>query len=318
MKPENKPFTLLIGTPVWYHSQEFNNTYDRPRYAVIVEPGAQPNLANLKIFPGPVFDVQNARMMPMIDRRNVPVFQDYPKVWPTEPFAVFPTTARAPHLQGPILAGIRVPKLAGVTLTFVEPYLTPAQEPDGEPGNAADIYLDEMANRPHSTMADEGPGMASEPAALGSTGAPQVVSAPKIATKPKVVEPPKPPAASASLEGLDAPVMRLIKHPAWLREMDDIGKVLITCTPNTINLHSAAKLPLVTVTHEPTGPKAGYVLLAVRRLKGPMAEINAGIRTADAAREMIVWAWKIARAGMNAKTTREVVKAFDSVWEEPA
>lgn len=274
--------TLAIGSPVWFHSRKFPE-FTRPRFG-FVQPGAQANLFNLIVFGDVLLDITNNRQPPILTRRNVLVFDDYPQEWPLEDFAVFVTTARAP-------------------------YEAPRPTKEGEaPEYRAKIVAGRAthAERPRSNL----PEVTGEVTEAGLNAAQATVAEiPRLPTKPDPRIPPAPPAKEPPKDTTEAvqprpPVgklhgamQRLQVSPPFLRAIDAYPDVSTTGEPpDSIWLHNpkVGPKPIVRLTHEPEGDLQGYRCIIAGVVKAE------GVTDAARVGPMLLEAFRVANEGVSA------------------
>lgn len=311
---------LSIGTHVWFHSREFT-PFQRPRCAIITGPGAQPTLLNLTVFTEALADVENGRKPPILIRRNIPILSGYPANWPMEDFAVYPPTA-VPHLD-PTKAphGGIPPAPAAGRLTVVEPYgrgqeAAAAPLPDGMTnGHVPVATVPAGVQTPQEPVPPQAPGytetiapppMGELKPAPGMEGLVQTPAAPPKSTPAPVV--------AGAVHGS---LIRLAKHPAWGRELDDLS-TKIESGGDEIKILSSEGIHLLTIGQRESGTKRGYLLKTYGspRSKAPDKEILSGLVATEEVRNLIVTAGRIARKGQKAKDLKAAIKATATALAE--
>lgn len=228
---------LAIGITVNFHSRAFA-PFHRARVAIVTGVGADPMSANLTVLPDALLDVANSRHPPIVTRRSVPIYTEYPDNWPMGDFAVFPPTANAFLVNNPTW------KPRGGVLPEILACITRPARVDGIP--ATDQVASPTPERVLTKEELDGVD-AREPAAAPTT----VPDAPPPAAKGQKAED----------DPADHAIRKLLSSPPWDR---NIGESLIpyAASGDTIRVRNKAGTTIATISHETAkGPRQGYKLI---------------------------------------------------------
>lgn len=292
---------LTSGVPVWFHTRDApkssngESTYERPRLAFVLEPGAQPTLVNLLVMALPLNDVANGREPPIYTRRNIAIFNDYPAQWPMEDFAVYPPTAASAYStpdKSPY--GGRRPQIACGRLTIVEgfaPFVPPAPQDDGS-GKITPKMRAEIDAADQKKLAE------------------LKAEKPPKPPEPKVVKPPP------STAPLDAPLRMLLKHPAWGRSIEELATQPV-CEGSEITFKSKAGAVLAVISHRLEGPDMGLNLSVPKtgKKRGLVEVIKAG-KTSAAAGKILGFCGRVSVEGAAAVTPAQAMAAVEKIMAD--
>lgn len=246
---------VRIGTQVWYHSRDtFKARYEQGRIGFVTGPGAQVSLMNLSILPDPLIDVENARVSPVLVRRNVVVFDCYPRNWPMEDFAVVCSQT--------ILE----------MFSLLRPYdnrwgMHGGKNPILHAGRAQDGGDGEANFRINTVQAT--------PATLGLPLTSPAPTPEAAIRKYQIAQTEDKPQPSAG-EPATAPIVRLVTHPAWSRCFGELVRQPRTDGDRVI-FESSSGLALGELTHSASPPR-GYVLKSGKKnlAQGQISTTQAG------------------------------------------
>lgn len=305
----SQPIGLGVGTFVWFHSRDMAE-HATARAAYVNGSGAHPGAVNLTVLANQVLDVLGGKLPPLIQRRNVPVFQAYPKEWPMTDFAVWPGTG-ALHLGKPGEAprGGVPPKVVAGVVTMVEPFAKADAHlsSTGVGENGVDVEPTVKPQAPQPALRIAG----SDQAESVATSTPQEPPT-NPAPKPEKVETSKTLTGERKVETIDHAMSLLMKHPAWSREFDENPCTLASSADEQqILILSTSSIRLAVLTHnqDTSMGKRGYLLYSKLFKSGnPIVD---GLNKVSDISKMISIAGRIGREGAAAKTTAEAKKAVE-------